>query len=78
MFFDIGSVSKRMSELSYVLIKMKENQGSTWIYLGIYKLIVYLTAFFNAIIVLNRRYSRLLTANFAWFNRRLTVKIFHF
>ena len=79
MFFNTGSVSKRMSELflTSVLIKMKENQGkscSTWVYLGIYKLIVYLTPLFDAIIVLDR----LLTANFAWFNWGLTVKIFHF
>ena len=73
MFFDTGSVSKPMSELflASVLIKMKENQGksySTRVNLGIYKLIVYLTTLFDAIIVLDRRYSRLLTANFAWFN----------
>ena len=69
MFFDTGSVSKQKSELflSSVLIKMKENQGkssSTLVYLGKYKLIVYLTPLFDAIIVLDRRYSRPLTANF--------------
>ena len=73
MFFDTGSVSKRKSELflTSVLIKMKENEGkssSARVYLGIYKLIVYLTLLFDAIIVLDRRYSRPLTANFAWIN----------
>ena len=48
MFFVTGGVSKQMSELflTSVFIKMKENQGksySTLVYLGIYKLIVYLT-----------------------------------
>ena len=73
MFFDTGSVSKRKSKLflTSVLIKMKENEGkssSTGVYLGIYKLIVRLTPLFDAIIVLDRRYSRPLTANFAWIN----------
>ena len=73
MFFDIGSVSKWKSELflTSVLIKMKENEGkrsSTRVYLGIYKLIICLTPLFDAIILFNRRYSRPLTANFAWIN----------
>ena len=54
-----------------VLIKMKENEGessSTRVYLVIYKLIVCLTPLFDAIIVLDRRYSRPMTANFAWIN----------
>ena len=73
MFFDTGGVSKQMSELflTSLLIKMKENQGkssSTLVYLGIYKLIVYLTPLFEAIIVFERRYFELLTANFVWFN----------
>ena len=73
MFFDTGSVSKRKSELF-----LTRESSSTWVYLRIYKLIVYLTPLFDAIIVLDRRYSRLLTANFAWFNWWLTVKIIHF
>ena len=71
MLFETGSVSKRKSELflTSVLIKMKENEGrssSTRVYLEIYKLIVCLTPLFDAIIVLDRRYSRPFTANFAW------------
>ena len=73
MFFETGSAFKRKSELSLttILIKMKENQrksSSTRVYLGIYKLIVDLTPLFDAIIVLDKSYSRHLTANFTWFN----------
>ena len=69
MFFGAGSVSKRKSELflTSVLIKTKENQLGK-VPVRIYKLIVCLTPLFDAIIVLDRRYSRPLTANFAWIN----------
>ena len=76
MFFDTESVSKRMSELflTSVLINMKDNWWSR-------EKVQYMSLFNNIIWRYNspdRRYSRPLTANFAWFNWRLTVKIFSF
>ena len=63
MFLHTGSISKRKSELSLttVLIKMKEYQkksSSSWVYLGIYNLIMDLTTLFDAIIVLDERNLR--------------------
>ena len=40
-------------------------------------LIVDLTSLFGATTAFDRRDLRRLTANYAWFNSRLTVKIFH-
>ena len=67
MFFGPGSVSKRKSELFLTSVLIKMNQLGK-VPVRTYKLIVCLTPLFDAIIVLDRRYSRPLTANFAWIN----------
>ena len=69
MFFETGSVFRRKSELSLTTVrKSKVKFQYISLFSGIFILIVDLTPLIDAIIVLDRSYSRHLTAYYAWFN----------